>query len=195
MTAAFVPARRLGLVGGLRNSFTLTWRSLLKIPTNMEDLFSLSLTPIMYRLLFTYVFGGAISGSTHKYLQFSLPGIGVLTVVFATMGTGMMLNADITTGVFDRFRALPIARWAPLAGAILGDAIPASWNAPRDTSVILRAGGPVAAQGRAGGATAYLLLRPDGMAHPVGAVLFGGVPRVWMAFLATAKARRWHGAS
>jgi oleandomycin transport system permease protein len=123
MPAAFTPARRLGPLGGLRNSFTLTWRSLLKIPTNMEDLFSLSLTPIMYLLLFTYVFGGAISGNTHKYLQTELPGILVLSVVFATMGTGMMLNADITTGVFDRFRSLPIARWAPLAGAILGDAI------------------------------------------------------------------------
>jgi oleandomycin transport system permease protein len=117
------PARRLGPLGGLRNSFTLTWRSLLKIPTNMEDLFSLSLTPIMYLLLFTYVFGGAISGNTHTYLQRALPGILVLSVVFATMGTGMMLNADITTGVFDRFRSLPIARWAPLAGAIMGDAI------------------------------------------------------------------------
>jgi oleandomycin transport system permease protein len=117
------PARRLGPLGGLRNSFTLTWRSTLKIPTNMEDLFSLSLTPIMYLLLFTYVFGGAISGNTHTYLQQALPGILVLSVVFATMGTGMMLNADITTGVFDRFRSLPIARWAPLAGAIMGDAI------------------------------------------------------------------------
>jgi oleandomycin transport system permease protein len=117
------PVRRLGPLGGLRNSFTLTWRSLLKMPTNIEDLFSLSLTPIVYLLLFTYVFGGAVSGSTHKYLQFSLPGVLVMSVVFATMGTGMMLNADITTGVFDRFRALPIARWAPLAGAIFGDAI------------------------------------------------------------------------
>ena len=117
------PARRLGPLGGLRNSFTLTWRSLLKMPTNIEDLFSLSLTPIVYLLLFTYVFGGAVAGSTHRYLQFSLPGVLVMSVVFATMGTGMMLNADITTGVFDRFRSLPIARWAPLAGAILGDAI------------------------------------------------------------------------
>ena len=103
------PARRLGPFGGLRNS--------------LEDLFSLSLTPIMYLLLFTYVFGGAISGNTHRYLQTALPGILVLSVVFATMGTGMMLSAGITTGVFDRFRSLPIARWAPLAGAILGDAI------------------------------------------------------------------------
>jgi ABC-type Na+ transport system ATPase subunit NatA len=89
-----------------------------------EDLFGLWLQPIM--VLFTYVFGGAIEGGTHKYLQFSLPGILVLSVVFATLGTGMMLSQDISTGVFDRFRALPIVRWAPLAGAILGDLIPAA---------------------------------------------------------------------
>jgi oleandomycin transport system permease protein len=125
MTAVALPApaRRVSLRGGLRNTFTLTWRSVLKIRTNMEDLFGLSLTPIMYLLLFTYVFGGAISGGTHKYLQFSLPGILVLSVVFATLGTGLMLNQDIASGVFDRFRSLPIARWAPLAGAILGDMV------------------------------------------------------------------------
>jgi oleandomycin transport system permease protein len=122
-TATFVPARRLSPAAGLRNSFTLTWRSVLKIRTNMEDLFGLLLQPIMYLVLFTYVFGGSIAGGTHQYLQFSLPGILVLSVVFATLGTGMMLNTDITTGVFDRFRSLPIARWAPLAGAVLGDMI------------------------------------------------------------------------
>src|SRR5215468_6504370 len=121
--AGFVPARRISPAAGLRNTFTLTWRSVLKIRTNMEDLLGLSLQPIMYLLLFTYVFGGAIAGGTHQYLQFSLPGILVLSVVFATLGTGVMLNQDITTGVFDRFRSLPIARWAPLAGAILGDLI------------------------------------------------------------------------
>jgi oleandomycin transport system permease protein len=120
---AAAPARRLSPLTGLRNSFTLTWRSLLKMPTNIEDLFSLSLTPIIYLLLFTYVFGGAVSGSTHKYLEYELPGVLVMSVILATMGTGMALNADITTGVFDRFRSLPIARWAPLAGAIMGDAV------------------------------------------------------------------------
>jgi oleandomycin transport system permease protein len=95
----------------------------LKIRTNMEDLLGLLLQPIMYLLLFTYVFGGALAGGPHRYLQFSLPGILVLSVVFATLGTGMTLNTDIRTGVFDRFRSLPIARWAPLAGAVLGDMI------------------------------------------------------------------------
>jgi oleandomycin transport system permease protein len=123
MTATFVPARRLSPAAGLRNAFTLTWRSVLKIRTNMEDLLGLLLQPIMYLVLFTYVFGGALAGGTHKYLQFSLPGILVLSVVFATLGTGVMLNTDISTGVFDRFRSLPIARWAPLAGAVLGDMI------------------------------------------------------------------------
>jgi oleandomycin transport system permease protein len=110
-------------VTGLRNAFTLTWRSVLKIRTNMEDVVGLSLQPIMFLLLFTYVFGGAIAGGTHAYLQFELPGLLVMTVVFATLGTGLMLNQDIRGGVFDRFRSLPIARWAPLAGAILGDMV------------------------------------------------------------------------
>jgi oleandomycin transport system permease protein len=118
-----VPARRLGLRGGLQNTLTLTWRSVLKIRTNMEDVLGLSLNPIMFLVLFTYVFGGAIAGNTHAYLQFELPGILVLTVVFATLGTGLMLNQDISSGVFDRFRSLPIARSAPLAGAVLGDMV------------------------------------------------------------------------
>jgi ABC transporter DrrB family efflux protein len=117
------PARRLSPAAGLRNTFTLTWRSVLKIRTNMEDVLGLSLQPIMFLLLFTYVFGGALAGNTHQYLQYELPGILVMTVTFATLGTGLMLNNDITAGVFDRFRSLPIARWAPLAGAVLGDMV------------------------------------------------------------------------
>jgi ABC transporter DrrB family efflux protein len=118
------PVRRISPLGGMRNTFTLTWRSVLKIRTNMEDVIGLSLQPIMFLLLFTYVFGGAIAhGSTHDYLQYELPGLLVMTVVFATLGTGLMLNQDITSGVFDRFRSLPIARWAPLAGAVLGDMV------------------------------------------------------------------------
>jgi len=118
------PSRRIGPLEGLRNTFTLTWRSVLKIRTNMEDVIGLSLQPIMFLVLFTYVFGGAIAhGSTHAYLQYELPGLLVMTVVFATLGTGLMLNQDISSGVFDRFRSLPIARWAPLGGAVLGDMV------------------------------------------------------------------------
>jgi len=124
MTAIPALARRQTPLGGMRNTFTLTWRSVLKIRTNMEDVIGLSLQPIMFLVLFTYVFGGAIAhGSTHAYLQYELPGLLVMTVVFATLGTGLMLNQDITSGVFDRFRTLPIARWAPLAGAVLGDMV------------------------------------------------------------------------
>jgi hypothetical protein len=63
----------------------------------MEDVIGLSLQPIMFLLLFTYVFGDAIAhGSTHTYLQYELPGLLVMTVVFATLGTGLMLNQDIS---------------------------------------------------------------------------------------------------
>jgi len=116
-----VLARRLNPVVGLSNTFTLTWRSLLKLRTNYEEVLGLSLTPIMYLLLFTYVFGGAVSGNVHNYLQYELPGILVLSVIFSTLGTGMALSQDMATGVFDRFRSLPISRTAPLAGAVLGD--------------------------------------------------------------------------
>jgi ABC transporter DrrB family efflux protein len=117
------PARRLSPVAGLSHASTLTWRAVLKLRTNTEDIIGLALGPIMFLLLFTYVFGGAIGGGIHRYLQFELPGILVMNVVFATLGTGLMLNQDINAGVFDRFRSLPIARWAPLAGAVSGDMV------------------------------------------------------------------------
>ena len=79
--------------------------------------------PIMFTLLFTYLFGGALAGSTDAYIQFLLPGILVQTVVMITMYTGVTLNKDIEKGVFDRFRSLPIWRPSPLVGALLGDVV------------------------------------------------------------------------
>jgi oleandomycin transport system permease protein len=117
----YAPSRHLSPLTGLANTFTLTWRSLLKLRTSPEDLSGLVLMPIMYLVGFTYIFGGAISGNVHNYLQFELPGVLVLAVIFSTLGTGQMLSQDIESGVFDRFRSLPIARWAPLFGAVLGD--------------------------------------------------------------------------
>ena len=102
-------------------TFTLGWRAVLKIKHVPEQLFDVTAFPIMFTLMFTYLFGGALAGSPKEYLQFVLPGILVQTVIFITMYTGMTLNTDIEKGVFDRFRSLPIWLPAVLAGAMLGD--------------------------------------------------------------------------
>ena len=104
-------------------SFTFFWRALLKIKHVPEQLFDVTAFPIMFTLMFTYLFGGAIAGSTAEYLHFLLPGILVQTVVFITMYTGYTLNTDVSKGIFDRFRSLPIWRPAPLVGALLGDTV------------------------------------------------------------------------
>ena len=70
-----------------------------------------------------FLFGGAISGNWHLYLQTLVPGLMVQNTLFASMGTGYSLSNDISKGVFDRFRSLPIARSAPLVGAVIGDAV------------------------------------------------------------------------
>ncbi len=108
--------------GALSASLTFGWRALLKIKHVPEQLFDVTAFPIMFTLMFTYLFGGALAGSTGEYLQFLLPGILVQTVVLITIYTGFGLNADVTKGVFDRFRSLPIWRPAALVGALLGDA-------------------------------------------------------------------------
>jgi ABC-2 type transport system permease protein len=74
-------------------------------------------------LMFTYLFGGAIAGSTGEYLQYILPGILAMSVLFTTVYSGVTLNTDVTKGVVDRFRSLPIPRAAPLVGAVLGDSV------------------------------------------------------------------------
>jgi ABC-2 type transport system permease protein len=75
----------------------------------------------MFTLLFTYLFGGALAGSTENYLQYLLPGSLVMGVMMVTIYSGVTLNTDLSTGVFDRFRSLPIWRPAPIVGALLGD--------------------------------------------------------------------------
>ena len=104
-------------------ALTFGWRALLKIKHVPEQLFDVTMFPIMFLLLFTYIFGGALAGSTGEYLQFVLPGILVMTVTMITMYTGMSLKTDITKGVFDRFRSLPIWQPAVLVGALLGDVL------------------------------------------------------------------------
>jgi ABC-2 type transport system permease protein/oleandomycin transport system permease protein len=125
-TAALTP--RVTPLDGVRQVFTLAWRSLVQIKHNPMELLDLSVQPIMFVLLFTYVFGGAIDKSPEAYLKFMLPGIMVQNALFATMTTGFGLNIDLTKGVFDRLRSLPIASWSPLAGRILADTVKQAWS-------------------------------------------------------------------
>jgi ABC-2 type transport system permease protein len=102
-------------------SFSFAWRGLLKIKHVPEQLGDVIGIPILFTLMFTYLFGGALAGSTGDYLQFLLPGTLVMAVLLVSVYSGITLNADISTGVFDRFRTLPIWRPAPIVGALLGD--------------------------------------------------------------------------
>ena len=100
---------------------TLAWRAMLKIKHVPFQLFDVTVTPIMFTLLFTYIFGGALAGTPRQYIQYLLPGVLVQTVVFITVYTGMGLNGDIQKGLYDRFRSLPMWQPAPLLGALAGD--------------------------------------------------------------------------
>ena len=106
----------------LRHSLALAKRSLIKTWRTPEALIDVTLQPVIFLLMFTYIFGGAISGgSQHDYLQFLLPGLLGQSIAMAGIALGQNLNADIDKGVFDRFRSLPIARSAPLVGGVLAD--------------------------------------------------------------------------
>ena len=96
---------------------------MLKVRHVPEQLLDVTITPVMFLLMFTYLFGGAIEGSTGEYLDYVLPGILVMSVLFTTVYSGVALNTDLTKGVVDRFRSLPIAKPAPLVGALLGDTV------------------------------------------------------------------------
>lgn len=106
----------------LSTSLTFAWRALLKIKHVPEQLLDVTVFPVMLLLMFTYLFGGAVAGSTNTYLQDLLPGVLVMQVTWISMYTGHTLNRDITKGVHDRFRSLPIWRPATLVGPLLADA-------------------------------------------------------------------------
>ena len=100
---------------------TLAWRAMLKIKHVPFQLFDVTITPIMFTLLFTYMFGGALAGSPEAYIQFLLPGILVQTILFITVYTGVGVCTDIQKGLFDRFKSLPMWQPAPILGALAGD--------------------------------------------------------------------------
>lgn len=107
----------------ISNTLTMAWRGLLRVRRTPEQLFDVTLQPIIFTLMFAYIFGGAIAGNVQNYLPALIPGILVQTVITTSVVTGTQLREDMDKGVFDRFRSLPIARIAPLSGALLADTL------------------------------------------------------------------------
>ena len=107
--------------GPLAASAAFGWRALLKIKHVPEQLFDVIAIPVVFTVIFTYLFGGALAGSTHRYLQFILPGSLVMAVLLVSMYAGIGLSADRSKGTLERFRSLPVWRLAPVTGALLGD--------------------------------------------------------------------------
>lgn len=115
--------RTPGPAQALANTLTMAYRSLLTIKRTPEQFLDVVAQPILFTVLFTFLFGGAIAGDTASYLTFLIPGILVQSILTASVATGAGLREDMNSGVFDRFRTLPIARSAPLAGALLVDVL------------------------------------------------------------------------
>ena len=121
-----LPAR-VSPLQAVQQTCSLAWRTLVQVKHNPFELMDFSVQPIMFLLLFVYVFGGAINGSSHDYLQYVLAGIIVQNSLFTTMNTAVGLATDLDKGFSSRLRALPIARFAPLAGRIIADIAKQAW--------------------------------------------------------------------
>lgn len=101
----------------------MTMRNLLRYRRSPDLLVFATIQPVIFVLLFTYVFGGAIQTVTDNYIDFLLPGILVQTVLFGSTNTGFGLAQDLSSGLVDRYRSLPMARSAVIAGRILADTL------------------------------------------------------------------------
>jgi ABC-2 type transport system permease protein/oleandomycin transport system permease protein len=124
-TAVPVPTTRGGGLGGLfANTVTITGRNLRRLVRVPTLIAFATVQPALFVLLFTYAWGGAIHppGVT-RYIDYALPGIWVLAIAFGASQTGVALADDLATGMIDRFRALPMARSAVLAGRVTADAV------------------------------------------------------------------------
>jgi ABC-2 type transport system ATP-binding protein len=107
--------------GSLSNKLMFGWRNLVKVKHIPEQFMDVLITPIMFTFTFTFIFGGALAGSTGAYLKFFLPGILVQTLTFNASYSGININNDVSKGIFDRFRSMPIWLPAPLSGIFIGD--------------------------------------------------------------------------
>ncbi|GAA2475359.1 ABC transporter permease [Streptomyces thermolineatus] len=116
-------ASRIGLLRGVRHGLMLADRSIRSVVRSPATLIDTIIQPVLFLVVFAFLFGGEVAGDWQSYLQTLVPGLMVQIVLYASVGTGLALNTDISKGVFDRFRSLPIARSAPLVGAVLGDVV------------------------------------------------------------------------
>jgi ABC-2 type transport system permease protein len=124
LTADDVAARtteRVSLRETISQTVAMAWRATKKMRRNPEQFFDVTLQPLLFTAMFAYLLGGGLSGSVHAYLPLVIPGILAQTALTACMATGVQLREDMVKGVFDRFRSLPMARIAPLAGPMIAD--------------------------------------------------------------------------
>jgi ABC-2 type transport system permease protein len=122
--AAVAQARsRIGLLETAGQTLSMAWRALKKMRRKPEQFFDVTIQPLLFTAMFAYIFGGAISGNVKSYLPLLIPGIVAQTVLTTCMSTGVQLREDMEKGVFDRFKVLPIARIAPLAGPMVADLV------------------------------------------------------------------------
>jgi ABC transporter DrrB family efflux protein len=123
MTAppAIAPVRRSKLAWAISDGLTVTKRNLIGYIRIPEALFFTFVQPLMFVLLFRYVFGGAIKAPGVPYVDILIPGIFAQTIVFGAVSTAIGLAEDLHRGIIDRFRALPMARSAVLAGRTTAD--------------------------------------------------------------------------
>ncbi|MEE1802107.1 MULTISPECIES: ABC transporter permease [unclassified Streptomyces] len=124
MTTTLSEAARRPRLSTLRHSAVLARRSLVKTTRNPGPILNGVVTPALFMVLFLYLFGRPVAGSTAEYLQYLFPGILVMGAGLAGMiSTGAAINLDLRNGVTDRFRSLPISRTAPLLGSVLADLV------------------------------------------------------------------------
>jgi len=116
-------SNHIGLKQIIRESSIMAYRGLLKVRHTPEQLVDVTIQPVLFTLMFGYLFGGAISGNVQNYLPLLIPGILVQSILTGAITIGVQLREDMEKGVFDRFKSMPIARIAPLAGALLADTI------------------------------------------------------------------------
>jgi len=215
MTTISLPAGRAAseprlsaLWWALKNTWVLARRSIARIAREPEQLSDVTIQPVIFVLLFTYVFGSAIHLAGGSYHQFLISGMFGMTMVGTAPGTAVGLTADMSTGLIDRFRSLPISRAAVLAGRTLSDlatqvlglvvlvatGLAVGWRMERGLGDALLAAGLsllIAFAMTWVGACAGMLLRSPETAQALGFIFFLPLSFVSNAFVPTQGMPTW----